>query len=72
MKAESKTVTLRIPAEQHAELEAVAQVEGISVNQAVNDAVGALIEAKRKDREFKQRLAAHMAEHKAVLDRLAK
>lgn len=72
MPKEIKTVTLRIPADQHAELEAIARVDDKSVNQTAIEAISELIAAKRTDREFKARLASHMAEHKAVLDRLAK
>lgn len=72
MSKNTKALTLRIPADQHAQLEAIARVDDRSVNQTVKEAIDALIVAKRADREFKDRLAAHMAEHKAILDRLAK
>lgn len=72
MAKKTKTLTLRLPAEQHAELEAIARVDGKSVNQTTVEAIDSLIDLKRTDREFKKRLANHMAEHKAVLDRLSK
>lgn len=72
MSKTTKALTLRIPTDQHAQLEAIARVDERSVNQTVKEAIDALIAAKRADREFKDRLAAHMAEHKAILDRLAK
>lgn len=72
MSKTTKALTLRIPADQHAQLEAIARVDERSVNQTVKEAIDALIAAKRADREFKDRLVAHMAEHKALLDRLAK
>jgi hypothetical protein len=51
-----KNMTLRLSAEQADELEAVARAEGISVSDAVREAIAEHIERKRKDKGFRARL----------------
>jgi predicted DNA-binding protein len=65
-----KNMTLRLPAEQAAELEAVARAEGISVSDAVREAITEHIERKRKDKAFRERLRAVMDRDREILDRL--
>lgn len=67
-----KNMTLRLPAEQADELEAVARAEGISVSDAVREAIGEHIERKRKDKAFRGRLRAVMERDREILERLAR
>jgi len=67
-----KNMTLRLPAEQADELEAVARAEGISVSDAVREAIAEHIERKRKDKVFRERLRAVMERDREILDRLAR
>ena len=66
-----KMMTLRLPVDQADALELVAQVDGVSVSQAVRDAIESHIESRRGDDGFQQRLAESMARYKRILDRLA-
>lgn len=71
MKEEQKTLTVRVDASQAREAEVVARVEGISVNELVRQALAGHIEARRKDKAFRARIAGIIEEDKAILDRLA-
>ncbi len=66
-----KAMTLRLSAEQAETLEFVAEVDRVSVSEAVRDAIESHIESRRADDAFQQRLAASMQRHKRILDRLA-
>jgi hypothetical protein len=66
-----KILTLRLPAEQALELEAVARVDDITVSEAIRDAITTHIEQRRGDRDFRERLARFMDEEREVLERLA-
>ena len=65
-------MTLRLTSEQAAELEAVARAEGISVSDAVREAIAEHIERKRKDKAFRERLRAVMERDREILDRLSR
>jgi len=67
-----KNMTLRLPAEQAAELEAVARAEGVSVSDAVREAIAEHIERKRNDKAFRERLRAVMERDREILERLAR
>jgi hypothetical protein len=67
-----KNMTLRLSAEQAEELEAVARAEGISVSDAVRDAITEHIERKRKDKAFRERLRSVMERDREILERLAR
>jgi hypothetical protein len=67
-----KTMTLRMPAEQALELEAVARIDDISVSDAVREAIVAHVERRRGDVEFRERLQRFMDEEREVLERLAR
>lgn len=67
-----KNMTLRLPAEQADELEAVARAEGISVSDAVREAISEHIERKRKDKAFRERLRTVMDRDREILERLAR
>jgi class 3 adenylate cyclase len=69
---ETRALTLRLPADQAAQIEAVARADGISVSEAVRAAIADRIEARRKDRAFQARIRQMMEEERAVLEQLAK
>ena len=66
-----KTLTVRLPADQADALEAVARVNGASVNATVGSAIDAMIAEKRNDKAFMARLDRYMVEHRELLERLA-
>ncbi len=51
-------------------LEAVAQVEGRSVSDVVREAIAALVEARRRDKRFRQLLDDNLARHQRILELL--
>jgi class 3 adenylate cyclase len=69
---ETRALTLRLPADQAAQLEAVARADGVSVSEAVRGAIQDRIDARRKDRAFQARIRQMMEEERAVLEQLAK
>jgi hypothetical protein len=67
-----KAMTLRLPAEQAEALEKVAEVDGVSVTEAIREAIEQHISARAADKEFRARLAASMERNQRILDRLSK
>ena len=67
-----KNMTLRLPADQADELDAVARAEGISVSDAVREAIAEHIERKRKDKAFRERLRSVMDRDREILERLSR
>ena len=71
MKRETKAMTLRLPVEQAKLLEAVAEVDQVSIAEAVRTAIEAHIERRRSDTDFMARLRRSMETHRDILERLA-
>jgi Arc/MetJ-type ribon-helix-helix transcriptional regulator len=69
---ETRSLTLRLPADQAAQLDAVARADGVSVSEVVRTAIEERIAARRKDRAFRARIKRMMDEERAVLEQLAK
>ena len=69
---EQKAMTVRMDPLQAAQLEAVAQVDGIPVSAAIRNAITELIEARRRDEEFQGRLQASLERNKEILEQLAR
>jgi hypothetical protein len=67
-----KSRTLRLPADQAEALEAIAGVDGVSVNEEIQRAIATHIEARRSDPDFRQRLQASMERNREILERLAR
>lgn len=67
-----KNMTLRLSADQAEELDAVARADGISVSDAVREAITEHIARKRGDEEFRQRLRVVMERDREILERLAR
>jgi hypothetical protein len=69
---DTKAMTLRLSADQAEALEKVAEVDGVSVSEAIREAIEEHISARAADAEFRARLAASMERNKRILDRLSK
>lgn len=67
----SKAMTLRLPDDQAAKLEAVARADNMPVSKTVLAAIDAHIEERRNDKEFKERLQRIMEQDREILERLA-
>jgi hypothetical protein len=67
-----KTLTLRLDEEQVSMLGLVADADSMTVSDAIRAAIDAHIEARRRDKEFVERLHRRMEEHRDILDRLAR
>ena len=68
---EQKAFTVRLDADQAADLEAVAAADGVSVAEEVRQAIADRIERRRRDPEFQSRIKAIMEQNRRVLERLA-
>lgn len=68
---ELKAMTIRLPADQAADLEAVAKVDRVPVSEAVREAIAEHISARRQDRDFHDRLQQLIEENREILERLA-
>lgn len=64
--------TLRLPAEQAETLEAIAGIDEVSINEEIRRAIGAHIEAQRRDPDFRRRLQASIRRNREILDRLSR
>lgn len=63
---------MRLPEDQAAELERVAQVEQTSVAEEIRQAITIHIEERRQDPAFQERLRALIEENQRVLEKLAR
>ena len=68
---EQKAMTIRLPAQQAEELEAVARVDERPVAEEIREAITAHIAARRKDLAFQQRLKASLERNREILEKLA-
>lgn len=68
----TKHLTVRLPDDLAADAEAVARVEGKSVNETIKDALTEAVERKRRDPKFKARVRQIIEEDRELLERLAK
>lgn len=69
---ERKAMTVRIPADQAAELEAVADVDGVPVSEAIRQAITEHIETRRRDETFRARLKDSLERNRKILEKLAR
>lgn len=69
---ETKAMTLRLPADKAAELEAVARADSKPVSDTVREAIDLLIEDRRNDKAFRDRLRQMIEDDRAILDRLGR
>jgi len=68
----TKNMTVRLPDDLAADAEALARVEGQSVNETVKQALAEAVERRRKDPKFRARLRRIVEEDQELLERLAK
>lgn len=68
----TRQTTVRLPQELAEDAEAVARVEGISLNQLIVDSLSAEIERVRSDRDFTERARRLLERDKEILGRLAR
>jgi hypothetical protein len=69
--AETRAMTVRLPADQSEELEKIAQIEGVSIAEAVREAVARHIAERRDDPAFRRRVRDIIEHDRAILERLA-
>lgn len=72
MMAMTKQTTVRLPEELADQAEAVARVQGKSVNALIVDSLAAEVERVRTDKDFTKRARQLIERDKELLDRLAK
>ncbi len=68
----TKNLTIRLPDELAADAEALARVEGTSLNETVKQSLIEAVERRRNNPKFKARLAKIIKEDRELLERLAK
>jgi hypothetical protein len=69
---ESKTMSLRLSADQAEAIQKVAEVDGVSISEAIRDAIQQHVESRAADEEFRSRLKESVQRNQRILDRLAK
>jgi metal-responsive CopG/Arc/MetJ family transcriptional regulator len=68
----SKVMSLRLAEDLGAELAAVARADGMPISEAIRKAIEHYIEARRTDREFRERLKRLLEEDREILERFTK
>jgi len=68
----TKNITVRLPDDLAADAEALARVEGVSLNETVKRSLAATVAQRRTDPEFKARVIKIIEEDRELLERLAK
>ena len=68
----TKNLTVRLPDQLAADAEALARVEGKSVNETIKDALADAVQKRRRDPKFKARVRQIIQEDRELLERLAK
>jgi predicted DNA-binding protein len=66
----TKNIVLRLEPELAERLAAVAEVEGRTVSDVAREAIAALIETRRNDKQFRRLLEDNLARHRRLLDLL--
>jgi hypothetical protein len=68
----TKNLTIRVPDDVTANAEAIARVDGVSLNETIKQSLVEAIERRRQNPEFKTRLKKIIEEDRELLERLAK
>ena len=66
-----KALSIRLDEEVAADLAAVARIDGMSVSEAVREAIARHIALRRADKDFQKRLKELIEENRELLKRLA-
>ena len=69
---DKKAMSLRLEPEQARDLQAVADTDGVTVADAVRQAIDAHIRSRREDDAFRERLRRRIEENQDILERLAR
>ena len=72
MSEDPKNITVCLPEELAADAEALARVDGTSLNETIKQSLLEAVERRRKSPEFKARLTRIIEEDRELLERLAK
>lgn len=67
----TKVISIRMPNELAAQIDAMARAEGVSVSEAMRAAAYRYIATRRADQDFKERLRKRLEEDAEILKRLA-
>lgn len=67
----AKAMTLRLNEKQAREIQALAEIEGVSMSEAIRQALADQISAKKKDPEFRRQVQNLIARNKELLEMLA-
>ena len=68
----TRNLTVRLPDELAEDVEALARVEGASLNETVKQALIEAVERRRKNPKFKARLGKIIEKDRELLERLTK
>lgn len=68
----TKNLTVRLPDDLAADMEAVARAEGQSVNETIKQALAETVAERRRDPKFRARLREIIQQDRELLERLAK
>jgi len=68
----ARQTTVRLPADLADEAEAVARVQGTSLNQLIVDSLADAVNRVRADKDFTERARRLLDRDREILDRLAK
>jgi metal-responsive CopG/Arc/MetJ family transcriptional regulator len=67
----TKVMSLRLPAELAAQIDAVARTEGVSISETMRAAAYRYVASRRADHDFQERLKKRLEEDREVLELLA-
>lgn len=67
-KEATKNILLRLDPELAERLQTVAEVEGRSVSDVAREAITALVQQRRSDKQFNKLLEENLARHQRILD----
>ena len=67
MTRDVKTISVRMPAEQYGLVDTIARIEEIPVAEAVRRAVDLMVEEKRRDVDFRERVLASVERARKLL-----
>ncbi|QNE17478.1 ribbon-helix-helix protein, CopG family [Kribbella qitaiheensis] len=70
VKGATKNILLRLEPELAERLQVIAEVEGRSVSDVAREAIAALVEGRRNDRQFSRLLEDNLSRHEQSLRRL--
>jgi predicted transcriptional regulator len=69
-RAQTKNMVLRLDPDLAELLATIAEVEGRSVSDMARQAIAELVQARRKDKQFRRLLEENLARHQRLLDLL--